>query len=480
MKSKFIVKQQPKRVPLTKLIVAYCIYPQSNRIGEPVIGAEYLAKVIIPLGFSDKYDIEYKTCLAVPDQLPSNISPTSEEGLRLLGMLDTDIRFCSYGVSSVLKSTWNEMKNDITLTTLQAPFKWGNKLHGTRVHSPRTLSIYTYKNSNLPVKPLLTRACREPHEEFVYGVPLQFDTKVIFPSPYSFTVYMPYAFESFGRSRWNGNNASRVFEPHGEIYGLNNMFTVRESVTHDIPTTTIPSLFMAMVNSNCKKPTTSIIRMLFGYAVFKTLNKPVHNLGSCPPDPRGAEMAGISVKERTSLMKQHHSGVRSRGKSVSEIFSNYKFAIVFENSNVNGYASEKIISPYVGRSIPVYWGSGNMLTSLFNPKAFIHCDIPLDISKKLTGSLSTSNDPLKLNREFCPQGESGPEYCGEDTLLEMFLPYFLPCIEQIKYLDGNNTAYLEMANAPLGTMDENNKLIGYWNESFYAESIRSIYSILYE
>ncbi|GHV29775.1 hypothetical protein FACS1894167_09570 [Synergistales bacterium] len=51
---------------------------------------------------------------------------------------------------------------------------------------------------------------------------------------------------------------------------------------------------------------------------------------------------------------------------------NYKFTIAFENSSQLGYITEKICQPFLGRSIPIYWGAPDV-TSYFNPRAFINC-----------------------------------------------------------------------------------------------------------
>jgi hypothetical protein len=40
-----------------------------------------------------------------------------------------------------------------------------------------------------------------------------------------------------------------------------------------------------------------------------------------------------------------------------DIIREYKFMICFENSNPEGYATEKISNAYLGDTIPIYWGS---------------------------------------------------------------------------------------------------------------------------
>ncbi|MDO5463807.1 MAG: glycosyltransferase family 10 [Akkermansia sp.] len=41
--------------------------------------------------------------------------------------------------------------------------------------------------------------------------------------------------------------------------------------------------------------------------------------------------------------------------------SKYKFNIAFENSNIDGYLTEKIVDPFFANTVPIYWGSeGNV------------------------------------------------------------------------------------------------------------------------
>lgn len=90
-----------------------------------------------------------------------------------------------------------------------------------------------------------------------------------------------------------------------------------------------------------------------------------------------------------------------RGKY--EFIQNYKFTIAFENCNMLGYTTEKLEDPFCAHSIPIYWGNPDVF-KYFNEKSFIYCD-------------------------GTPQG-------------------IAQAIEQIKYLDNNNDAYLEMIHEP--------------------------------
>ena len=53
-----------------------------------------------------------------------------------------------------------------------------------------------------------------------------------------------------------------------------------------------------------------------------------------------------------------------------EFLSSYKFSIAMENSEGDGYVSEKIIDSFLAGTIPIYYGD-YMVEEFINPKAFI-------------------------------------------------------------------------------------------------------------
>lgn len=54
-----------------------------------------------------------------------------------------------------------------------------------------------------------------------------------------------------------------------------------------------------------------------------------------------------------------------------EFLKKYKFTIAFENSEYNGYTTEKIYEPFLANSIPIYWGNP-LVSKDFNTKAFLN------------------------------------------------------------------------------------------------------------
>ena len=86
-------------------------------------------------------------------------------------------------------------------------------------------------------------------------------------------------------------------------------------------------------------------------------------------------------------------------KGKHEFIQNYKFTIAFENCSMLGYTTEKLEDPFCAHSVPIYWGNPDVF-NYFNKNSFIYCD-------------------------GTPEG-------------------ILQTIEQVKFLDTNDNAYLDM------------------------------------
>jgi GR25 family glycosyltransferase involved in LPS biosynthesis len=60
-------------------------------------------------------------------------------------------------------------------------------------------------------------------------------------------------------------------------------------------------------------------------------------------------------------------------ENYQKIMSNYKFSICFENKKFEKYVTEKIINPFIARSIPIYWGT-DYVNEIFNKQAFLYLE----------------------------------------------------------------------------------------------------------
>ena len=65
-----------------------------------------------------------------------------------------------------------------------------------------------------------------------------------------------------------------------------------------------------------------------------------------------------------------------------DFLSSYKFSIAMENTEGDGYTSEKIIDSFLAGTIPIYYGN-YMVEEFINPKAFILIRGEKDIIQKI-------------------------------------------------------------------------------------------------
>lgn len=93
-------------------------------------------------------------------------------------------------------------------------------------------------------------------------------------------------------------------------------------------------------------------------------------------------------------------------ESKLEFQQNYKFSIAFENTESEGYTTEKIIDAYKARTIPIYWGNPKIAKE-FNPESFINCYDYQDlesVAKKVAELDKCDEDYLKmLNAPIFPK-----------------------------------------------------------------------------
>lgn len=73
------------------------------------------------------------------------------------------------------------------------------------------------------------------------------------------------------------------------------------------------------------------------------------------------------------LADKPHAGKGMHGSHITnrELFANFKFVIAFENKQIQGYVTEKLVNPFLAGSIPIYFGAPDV-NKHFNPKRFIN------------------------------------------------------------------------------------------------------------
>ena len=150
----------------------------------------------------------------------------------------------------------------------------------------------------------------------------------------------------------NINTNNTLYVPYF-IYFLKRINTDPELVLIKKINETIPvkSKFCAFAYSNCDEKYEGVKNRKRFYNKFQEItNNRVDNLGRC-----------------------YNTTIPQNGTYLNNniIFENYKFVISFENQEIEGYISEKIITPMMCRSIPIYLGAPD-ISDYFNPKSFIN------------------------------------------------------------------------------------------------------------
>ena len=67
---------------------------------------------------------------------------------------------------------------------------------------------------------------------------------------------------------------------------------------------------------------------------------------------------------------QFNNNINKSVINKKQFLSSYKFSIAMENSEGDGYISEKIVDSFISGTIPIYYGD-YMIDEYINPKSFI-------------------------------------------------------------------------------------------------------------
>ena len=85
------------------------------------------------------------------------------------------------------------------------------------------------------------------------------------------------------------------------------------------------------------------------------------------------------------------NNVGGRVSDKKKFLSKYKFSIAMENSDGDGYLSEKIIDSFLSGTIPIYYGD-YMIDEFINPKTYILIKDDKDMDKKIEYIKKIDND----------------------------------------------------------------------------------------
>jgi hypothetical protein len=88
---------------------------------------------------------------------------------------------------------------------------------------------------------------------------------------------------------------------------------------------------------------------------------------------------------------KYNNNVGGRVINKIKFLSQYKFSIAMENSEADGYLSEKILDSFLAGTIPIYFGD-YMMDEFINPKSFILIRNRNDLKEKIEYIKKIDND----------------------------------------------------------------------------------------
>ena len=122
----------------------------------------------------------------------------------------------------------------------------------------------------------------------------------------------------------------------------------------------------------------------------------------------------LSKYKKVDMGGKCKNNIISTIKNKIEFLNNYKFSIAMENSNGDGYISEKIVDSFLAGTIPIYYGD-YMIEEFINPKSYILIKGDKDMDEKIEYIKKIDNDdnlykyilgqkPIMLNKinNICP------------------------------------------------------------------------------
>ena len=126
----------------------------------------------------------------------------------------------------------------------------------------------------------------------------------------------------------------------------------------------------------------------------------------------------INPRESHSFGKCQNNMPRINGswKKMINVFKNYRFVLAVENTQADGYITEKIMIAFLSGAIPIYWGDKN-IENIFNVKAFINMNrfkSLAEVVQHLNYLENNKNIQQKIRGEPIFNGNP-PEYMNFDS-----------------------------------------------------------------
>ena len=90
----------------------------------------------------------------------------------------------------------------------------------------------------------------------------------------------------------------------------------------------------------------------------------------------------LNKYKKIDMGGQYNNNIGSTVKDKIVFLNSYKFSIAMENSNGDGYSTEKLIHSFISGTIPIYYGD-YMIDEYFNPKTYILIKGEKDLNNKI-------------------------------------------------------------------------------------------------
>ena len=90
----------------------------------------------------------------------------------------------------------------------------------------------------------------------------------------------------------------------------------------------------------------------------------------------------LNKYKKVDMGGRYMNNIGGPTKNKIKFLSSYKFSIAMENTEGQGYISEKILDSFIAGTIPIYYG-GYMIDEYINPKAFILIRNEKDMKQKI-------------------------------------------------------------------------------------------------
>jgi len=456
---------------LPPILVAYCDYDAARQWFHSNNYQEFLVEWMGPHLWPSRKVI-VRNVYAKPRHLPSTVDVNSPDALDLLGITNTHLRICYFGNTEIIA----HMTSLPNIAIDSVPAKDVEKRMRDAGLQTEALKQRVYFTSSrvqlilnmttrMPFGPLLFRRSQETFGTGVHGVPVQIETKWHGGPGETVVIYLPFLVDSFAWRWKNPNRAAGYWENRvGAGFA-----TMREAVTRPadyVAKVEHRPFFIASLVSHCEGNPFIPVREAFTFAVHQVTGKPVYNLGACPDSDDGALLAGVTVAERAAMR------ARFKGSSALEVFANFKFAIVFENSFNRGYFTEKILNAYGARAVPVYYSETyEDLAQVINPKAIIYCHMPRNVTD--WHALEAFRKKTCADHKF----KDETAQCSRVVRVaykERYFPYFAACARKVQAMDEDDALYLDTLSQPLAVIKDNGELGDMWSGAILASFFRAL------